>query len=255
MLRTNLSNRPFYNERVVHLLIALAGTVVLTVTIFNVVKVIELSRRNTELATRIAHDRAEADGLTTEATRIRHGIDQKELKVVAAAAREANALIDQRTFSWTAFFNHLEATLPPDVMLASVRPAVETGSTRVSMTVLGRTAEDIDEFIEKLEATGAFEHILARQSDRTDDGLNRAVLDAVYTPAHEEAKPDQEGKPGAATPGEAAAPGKTGPAAAVPATPAAPRSAKPDAGKKPGPGTGTPPRKLTGRDKVARGAQ
>ena len=45
VLRTNLSTRPFYNERVVHLLIALAGVIVLTVTLFNVVKVVQLSRQ------------------------------------------------------------------------------------------------------------------------------------------------------------------------------------------------------------------
>ena len=81
-------------------------------------------------------------------------------------------------------------------MLVSVRPAVDRGATRVSMVVLGRTAEDIDEFIEKLEATGAFEKILATQKDRTDDGLNRAVLDAVYAPDQAEAKPADDAKPG-----------------------------------------------------------
>ena len=186
MLRTNLSTRPFYNERVVHLLIALAGVIVLTVTMFNVLQVIQLSRHNTELATLIGHDRSEAERLTRDAARIRRGIDQKELIGVAAAAREANALIDQRTFSWTAFFNDLEATLPPDVMIVSVRPAVDRGATRISLTVIGRSAEDIDEFIEKLEATGDFESILAKQSDRTDDGLNRAVLEAEYVPSHSE---------------------------------------------------------------------
>jgi hypothetical protein len=194
VLRTNLSTRPFYNERIVHLLILLAGVIVLTITLFNVVKVVNLSRQNTELSTLVGHDRAEAERLTREAARIRRGINQNELTVVAAAAREANALIDQRTFSWTAFFNHLEATLPPDVMLVSVRPTVDRGGTRVSMVVLGRTANDIDEFIEKLEATGAFEKILARQTDKSEDGLNRAVLDAVYTPE----QPGKDDKPGAA---------------------------------------------------------
>ena len=209
MLRTNLSTRPFYNERVVHLLIALAGVIVLTVTMFNVLQVIQLSRHNTELATLIGHDRSEGERLTRDAARIRRGINQKELVGVAAAAREANALIDQRTFSWTAFFNDLEATLPPDVMIVSVRPAVDRGATRISLTVIGRTAEDIDEFIEKLEATGDFESILAKQSDRTDDGLNRAVLEAEYVPSHSEV---------AAPSTPAAAPaGSTAPPAAAPA--------------------------------------
>ena len=74
-------------------------------------------------------------------------------------------------------------------MLVSVRPGIDRGATRVSMVVLGRTPEDIDEFMEKLEATGAFEKILPRQMDKTDEGLNRAVLDSVYTPEQAEAKP------------------------------------------------------------------
>ena len=196
MLRTNLSTRPFYNERIIHLLIALAGVIILGMTFFNAVKVVELSRQNTDLSTRVGRDRTDGDSLRREAARIRKGIDPKELTVVAAAAREANALIDQRTFSWTAFFNYLEATLPPDVMLVSVRPSIDRGATRVSMVVLGRTPEDIDEFIEKLEATGAFEKILPRQMDKTDEGLNRAVLDSVYTPEQAEAKPAENAKPG-----------------------------------------------------------
>ena len=196
MLRTNLSTRPFYNERIIHLLIALAGVIILGITFFNAVKLVELSRQNTDLSTRVGRDRTDGDSLRREAARIRKGIDPKELTVVAAAAREANTLIDQRTFSWTAFFNHLEATLPPDVMLVSVRPSIDRGATRVSMVVLGRTPEDIDEFIEKLEATGAFEKILPRQMDKTDEGLNRAVLDSVYTPDQAEVKPADEAKPG-----------------------------------------------------------
>ena len=54
------------------------------------------------------------------------GINQDELAASwSRAAQEANALIDQRTFSWTELFNQIEATLPPDVMLTSVRPAVQ----------------------------------------------------------------------------------------------------------------------------------
>ena len=34
MLRTNLSTRPFYNERAVHLLLALAAVIVLALTAF-----------------------------------------------------------------------------------------------------------------------------------------------------------------------------------------------------------------------------
>ena len=137
MLRTNLSTRPFYNERAVHLLIALVATIVLALTIWNVATVVRLSTHNTELAGRIGADRSEAERLGREATRIRRGIDQAELEVVVAAAREANTLIDRRTFSWTAFFNYIESTLPADVMVTSVKPSVDDQGTRVSMIVVG----------------------------------------------------------------------------------------------------------------------
>jgi Tfp pilus assembly protein PilN len=182
MLRSNLSTRPFYNERLIHLLIALGGVIILAVTVGNVGRLVGLSRRNTALSREIGRDRGEAQRLAADAAQVRRGLDQQELALVAAAAREANVLIDQRTFSWTAFFNHIEATLPPDVMLTSVRPTVDGTEARVSMMVVGRMSEDIDEFMEKLEATGLFEDILPRQQDRTDDGLQRSLLDARYVP-------------------------------------------------------------------------
>ncbi len=180
MLRTNLSTRPFYNERAVHAVLALAAVAVLAVTALNVVRVVRLSRHNTQLNARVTRDRGEADRLTREATRIRRGIDQHELQLVVDAAREANSLIDQRTFSWTEFFNRIEATLPPDVMLSAVRPAVDENGTHVQMVVVGRRIEDIDEFVEKLEATGAFEDVLPQREETTEEGLHRVIVQAQY---------------------------------------------------------------------------
>jgi len=204
VLRTNLSTRPFYNDRAIHLAIGAAALLLTALTIWNVVRVVTLSRQNTELATRVNRDHAEAEQLTKMAAEIRGKINKQELELVVESAREANALIDQRTFSWTQFFNQLESTLPPDVMLTSVRPAVKEGATRVTMTVLGRRAEDVDEFIEKLEATGAFEDVLAAQNDRTEEGLYRVVLESTYTGVQEPpvAAPEIPAKPPGKPPGQ-----------------------------------------------------
>jgi hypothetical protein len=186
VLRTNLSSRPFYNERAVHFLVAIVAGLVLALTLWNLQKLIRVSKHNTELSAHIGNERSEAERLNREATRIRHGIDPKELALIVAEAREANTLIDQRTFSWTDFFNQIETTLPPDVMLTAVRPTVTDAGTRVSMVALARNADDFDEFMEKLEATGVFEHVLPRQQDQTDDGLHRLVIDTDYVPSHQE---------------------------------------------------------------------
>ncbi len=179
------------------LLLLLAGGVVLALTLFNVTRVISLSQQNTQLASSTSGERDESGRLRREAATIRSGINQAELKTIVAAAEEANILIDQRTFSWTEFFNRIEETLPADVMLTEVHPSFQEDHTVISMMVLGRRTEDVDEFVEKLEATGAFENVLPKQHDKTDEGLTRVLITSIYRGAVEEAKP-------------AASPGKSG---------------------------------------------
>ena len=117
MLRSNLSTRPFYNERRVHLLAALVALAVVAFTAWNVTRLVTLSSRRTELRTQIAADETEAQTLRSRAESLEKSVDNAALIAVAASAREANAVIDRRTFSWTTFFNKLEETLPPGVML------------------------------------------------------------------------------------------------------------------------------------------
>ena len=170
------------------LLLLLAGVVVLALTIFNVTRIISLSQQNTQLASSTSSERDESARLRREAATIRSGINQAELKTIVAAAEEANILIDQRTFSWTEFFNRIEETLPADVMLTEVQPSFQEDHTVISMMVLGRRTEDVDEFVEKLEATGAFEDVLPKQHDKTDEGLTRVLITSIYRGDVEEAK-------------------------------------------------------------------
>ncbi|HSL24540.1 MAG TPA: hypothetical protein VK886_23590 [Vicinamibacterales bacterium] len=182
MIRGNLATRPFYNERAAHVAIAAFAALVLALTAFNVYRIVSLSSHNTALGSEIRRDEETAARLRKEAAALRARINQDELQSVMAGAREANALIDQRTFSWTEFFNLIERTLPENVMLASVSPSVEAGATVVDMTVLGRGAEDIDAFMEQLEATHAFHDVLPRNEDVTEEGLHRLELRAGYVP-------------------------------------------------------------------------
>jgi hypothetical protein len=197
VLRTNLSTRPFYNERAVHLLLALAGVIVLSLTVFNAIRIVALSSQNTEFSSMINRDRAEALRLNAEAQRIRAGINQTELQATAAAAAEANRLIEQRTFSWTEFFNRIEETLPDEVMLTAVHPSFDDDQPIVTMTVLGRQTEDIEEFIERLEGTGAFADVLPSQTDTTEDGLNRVIMRAVYSSTSDSPAPKTVDRPAA----------------------------------------------------------
>jgi len=181
VLRTNLSTRPFYNERAVHAVAAVIAVLVLAVTFWQITRVVRLSAYKTELNAAIARDRDEAQRLATEAAVIRQGLDQKQVAVVAAAAKEANDLIEQRTFSWTQLFNYLEAALPEDVMLTSVNPDFEDGVTHLNMEIQGRGQDVIESFWDRLEKTGAFHEVVWSGVNITEDGIHRIQMTTVYT--------------------------------------------------------------------------
>ncbi len=183
MIRTNLSTRPFYNERVVRLWLAVIALVVLAAAAFNVSRVLRYSRSDTRLATQASHDEGRAADLRREAARLRGSVDPKQVDYAAADARQANELIDRRTFSWTELFNRFETTLPDEVRIASVRPHVDRERGIIlAINVTARSVDDVNTFIANLENTGAFMNI--RPADeRTDEaGMLQSSLEAVYLP-------------------------------------------------------------------------
>ena len=118
-------------------------------------RLVALSRRQAAHRRRAPSRRsASARDLRAKAAAARGSVDQARLAAVAAAAHEANALIDRRMFSWTELFNRFEATLPPGVRIAAVRPSVDQqGRLIMTIAVVARSVDDVDAFIEALEAT------------------------------------------------------------------------------------------------------
>jgi Tfp pilus assembly protein PilN len=191
MLRTNLSTRPFYNERAVILALTVAGLLVLAFTMMNVTRLVALTRRQASIGA--AADQAErsARELRQRAAAARGSVDQARLAAVAAAAHEANALIDRRVFSWTELFNRFEATLPAGVRIAAVRPSVDQqGRLIMTIAVVARSVDDVDTFIEALEGTGAFGDLLSREERFSEGGLLEATLRGVYRPGGAPVQPD-----------------------------------------------------------------
>lgn len=217
MIRTNLATRPFYNERAVRLWLLLAALVALAATAFNVSQVLRFSNSNTELATRAVNDEARAADLRSRAQRARASVDVSQVQSVALDASQANELIDRRTFSWTELFNQFERTLPDNVRITAVRPTVDRDRRIVlNIVVLARGVDDVNEFMENLDATGAFLELRARQEHTTDDDQIESQLQTVYRPAGMPAEPEAaSAEPGPAAaepqPADTAAPAAGGP--------------------------------------------
>jgi Tfp pilus assembly protein PilN len=183
MIRTNLSTRPFYNEGTVALWLVALLVIVIAATAFNVQRLIQYSRSDTELATQASRDEGRTTELRGQAAKLRASVDTKQIETASLEARLANGLIDRRTFSWTDLFNLFEATLPPDVRITSIRPRIEDDRRIIlTLTVLARSVDDIDGFMESLEATGRVKSLLTRDERVNEQGQLEAVLETDYVP-------------------------------------------------------------------------
>lgn len=182
MLRGNLATRPFYNERIVALLLALVGVVVIALTVVNLTRLMQLSARRSELRAQIGADEAAALRVRQSAVAVQQSVDGAALASLAGSAREANSLIDERTFSWTMLFGYIEDTIPMGVRLTAVSPEIEKGEIVVTMLLVARQVEDVTTFMRALEGTGAFYDVMPTEADRTEDGLERVSVRAPYAP-------------------------------------------------------------------------
>ena len=198
MLRGNLATRPFYNERLVRVLLIAALASAVAWTAVNVTTVVSLSQQGAMLSERVRSEGRAATAARAEAQKLRGSLNAADIATASRAATEANQLIAQRTFSWTMLFNRVEATLPADVRLTHVEPqTADDGRMIVALTVVSRRLEDLDAFIERLEATGAFRGVLSRADTVLEDDTIESRLQGYYVQAANPVPPasDPKGPP------------------------------------------------------------
>ena len=184
MIRTNLSTRPFYNERAVYAWLLIILVVVLAATAFNLSRVIRYSQSDTRLATQASHDEARAAELHKEAVRLRASVDPRQVDFASAEARQANDLIDRRAFSWTDLFNRFETTLPDEVRITAVRPKLDrVRGIVLTINVIARSVDDVSLFMEHLESTGAFANLRPTEEHFNEQGQLDSLLEMSYVPA------------------------------------------------------------------------
>jgi type IV pilus assembly protein PilN len=211
VIRTNLSTRPFYNERAVHTWLLALALIVAGFTAFNVERGMRYQRSDVQLVEQASRDEARAADLHRQANKLRATVDPRQVDVASAAARQANDLIDRRTFSWTELLNRFETTLPDEVRITAIRPKIDRErGILLAINVIARSVEDVNEFMENLEQTGAFSNTNSTSDTVNEDGQLESQIEAVYRPNN--AKP----VPAAAAP----APSSDRPAAVQAPTPA-----------------------------------
>ena len=193
MLKGNLSTRPFYNERLVTSGLLLAGIVAVGLTAFNVSQFMSLSERRAQLQEKVRLTQLDTTRIRNATQVVYSTLDRPALQALAGSAEEANLLIDARVFSWTRFLSGLEAHMPLNVHLVSVSPRVDRGVFQVDLTVVAKSLEDLQQFIEALPKTGDFYDVFPTGRDLNDDGTIGASIRTGYrvtaaTPVNGEGK-------------------------------------------------------------------
>jgi uncharacterized membrane protein len=180
MLRGNLASRPFYNERLVNILLLIAGIAAVALTLFNTTRIIQLSTERTRRTEVQRAAEAETVVLRGAADKERRSVDRNTLGFLGLETFEANALIEKRLFSWTIFFGLIEKTLPLDVRVVVVAPRVERGELLIEMSINAKRRDDIAVFLDALQDTGSFYDMNAGLMEQLEDGSYNATLTGGY---------------------------------------------------------------------------
>ena len=188
MLKANLSSRPFYNERLVSLVLVAAGLGMVALTAWNVSRLTGLSETRASLERDIARDHSEAARIRADAESVAAGADLGRLRALVGGAAEANALIAHRTFSWTQFFDIVEGALPYEVRLVGVAHRIEGGERLLVLNLVAETDAQLNEFVRAMLETGVFFDVLPTEKLRNDDATVGATVETYYLP------PDETGR-------------------------------------------------------------
>jgi len=151
----NLARRPFRNERLPTLVLAVSCAALAVATACHVLLARDLlPGRRRDVLSQVAALETEIATLRTESAEL------LRLEASPAALREwaaVEGLVDRRAFSWTGLFAALEAALPPGVKLVSVSPQTKAGRTDLTLAAVGRRPEDALAFLQSLQAHEGFD--------------------------------------------------------------------------------------------------
>ena len=192
----NLARRPFRNERLPTLALALGCVGLLLASGGHALVARDLAPgRSRDVASEVVKMEDEVAKLREEST---------ELRKVSAAPEKVNEwgavkkLVDRRMFSWTGLFASLEGAMPPGVRLVSVTPNVGRGQTVLTLAAVGRSNEDALALLASLQEHPEFEGAFLNGWSEGREGFD-ITCTVRYTPS---ARPVVRSTPGAEPKGE-----------------------------------------------------
>ena len=180
MLKSNLATRPFYNDRLVGLTLAVVALAALALTAFNATQLLSLSKERGKFDQTVGKYGDDTRLLENKTAALRSTLDIANLKLLRTGADEANDLIDKRTFSWSEFLAVIEKTLPMGARVVEVSPKPEKSVMNIDITVVCKTSSDLETFVQALDKSNQFKDVVPTARNANEDGTQTALVEAIY---------------------------------------------------------------------------
>jgi len=166
----NFARAPFVNERLPRTVLALASAAVAAATVFHGVLLTRyLLREQESLDIRVSELRQELSETNTRISQAQRSLARNRTELGSVQTQFLTTLFRRKSFSWTGLFNELEEITPPSVRITSISPAEEEGEITVTMTVVGRTLQDVLEMVRALESSSFFATIFPLDEANLED--------------------------------------------------------------------------------------
>ncbi|MFQ5876538.1 MAG: PilN domain-containing protein [Acidobacteriota bacterium] len=124
LLSINLATHPFRNNRAVASVLSGAAAFIVLATAANLYVFLSYRDGYAELQTEQRDARARLARLQREEKRLALEVQERDFESLYERGRFAGELILRQAFSWTLLFNKLEELMPPEVMMAAIRPNI-----------------------------------------------------------------------------------------------------------------------------------
>ena len=223
-LPVNLASRPFRNNLLVGTLLTVLAVGMVAGTAYNLYVYLSYGAAYATLQHAQAEDRARIAELQKQERDLAAQIKTRDFRTAYSRGKLASELIRKSAFSWTQLFNTLEAVIPPDVVLAAIRPNITSDGIVLRLEGVAKSHGALLTLEEKLQGHDSFKRV-APISERR---LNPNLPDITFLLTTDYIPPSQQPPvvTAANQPGDAApATGGAAAAAAPPATGAAPPAA------------------------------
>jgi Tfp pilus assembly protein PilN len=166
----NLARRPFRNERLPTIVLALGCVVLAIATVRHALLARDLlPGRSRDVMSQVVSLDAEIRALRDEEAQL------GQLDASPEALKEwavVQGLVDRRAFSWTGLFASLEKALPPGVRLVSIAPTTREGRLELALVAVGRQGADALDLLRALQAHADFEHAFLNGWTERQDGVD-----------------------------------------------------------------------------------